>query len=131
MEGKRIPLQAPADIVAARRAARELAEALGFDALGQVQVATALSELARNALEHAGGGEVILTPIETPRVGLDLVCRDTGPGIPDVQQALVGGFSTNRGLGRGLPGARALLNEFSVESVVDRGTVVHGRKWRS
>jgi len=130
VEPETLPLRAEADIVAARKHARDLAAALGFSLLEQVHIATAVSELARNALQYANGGELTLAPVvEGGRCGLELVCRDHGPGIPDLERALAGGFSTGRGLGRGLSGARALLDEFSVITSPGHGTTVRGRKW--
>ena len=130
VQSRRLPLRDEADIIAARRAAKELAVALGFDLLAQVHVATAVSELARNALAYAGGGQLTLEPVrDGERHGLELVCRDEGPGIGDLPLALVGSHSTGRGLGRGLSAARKLLDEFGVDTAPGRGTTVRARKW--
>src|SRR5579885_3479737 len=130
MADRRVPLVHEADIVAARRQARELAIELGFDLLGQVQIATAVSELARNVIQYAGNGEIILSAIrDERRRGLTLTCRDQGPGIANLDLVLAGGVSTRHGLGRGLAGARALLDEFRVETAPGLGTTVWGCKW--
>ncbi len=130
MEPRTLPLRQEGDIVAARRAAKELAAALGFDLLEQVHLATAVSELARNAIDYGGGGEITLAVVEDgARRGLELRCRDHGPGIMDLERVLAGGRSTGSGLGRGLSGARALVDEFQVETAPGRGTTVRGRKW--
>lgn len=127
---KTLALQREADIVAARQAAKELAAALGFDLLDQVQLATAVSELARNVIQYAGQGEITLAATsDRDRRGLELVCRDSGPGIADLELAISGGYSTGRGLGRGLSGAKALLDEFRVDIAQGQGTTVWGRKW--
>ncbi len=126
-----VPIKADADIVLARRSARELAGRLGFSATDQTLIATAVSEIARNIVRFAGSGEVHLELVQEPRRGLRIVARDTGPGIADVPRALEDGYSTYDGLGLGLPGARRLMDEFSVVSEPQRGTTVTMTKWRS
>jgi serine/threonine-protein kinase RsbT len=81
---------------------------------------------------HAGGGLVeIKPPIRGARgkLGLEIVAKDTGPGIPDVDEALRDGFTTGTGLGLGLGGARRLMDEFEISSQVDEGTTIWVRKW--
>jgi RNA polymerase sigma factor (sigma-70 family) len=125
----RIPIRADADIVTARQAVRELAARVGFAGTDLTLIATAVSEVARNIVRFAGTGEVTVELLEQPRRGLRVVARDTGPGIPDVEQALQDGYSTIAGLGLGLPGARRLTDEFAVASEVGRGTTVTMTKW--
>jgi serine/threonine-protein kinase RsbT len=67
--------------------------------------------------------------LDDPRRGVQVVARDTGPGIPDVEQALTDGYSSYRGLGLGLPGARRLMDDFAVVSEPGRGTTVTMIKW--
>jgi serine/threonine-protein kinase RsbT len=126
----RIPIVRDADVVAARRAARELAVRLGFSATELTMIATAVSEIARNIVRFTERGEVHLELIEQPRAGLRVVARDTGPGIADVERALSDGYSTYAGLGLGLPGARRLMDEFEITSEAGRGTTVTMTKWR-
>lgn len=128
--GRRIPIVSDGDIVEARMAARTLAEYVGFTGAQLVMIATAVSEVARNIIEYAKSGEVVLAVVQNGlRRGLEVVARDQGPGIADVSQAMQDGFSTSRGLGLGLPGSRRLMDEFQVESKVGRGTTVTMRKW--
>jgi serine/threonine-protein kinase RsbT len=125
-----IPIESDLDIVGARMAARALAAAIGFSGADQVMIATAVSEVARNIIEYAKPGEVVLSAIQnSSRRGLEVVARDQGPGIADVRQAMEDGFSTSRGLGLGLPGSRRLMDEFQVDSKVGQGTTVIMRKW--
>jgi RNA polymerase sigma factor (sigma-70 family) len=126
----RIPIQRDPDIVRARRSARDLASRIGFSPTDLTMIATAVSEIARNIVRFAGNGELVIELLDTPRPGVRVVARDTGPGIADVERALADGFSTYHGLGLGLPGARRLMDEFSVISEVDRGTTVTMTKWR-
>ncbi len=126
----RIPIQTDADIVAARRLARELTAKLKFSATDQTVVATAVSEIARNIVRFADRGEIYLELTEVPREGIRIVARDTGPGIDDVERALRDGYSTYQGLGLGLPGARRLMDEFELTSEPGRGTTVTMTKWR-
>jgi RNA polymerase sigma factor (sigma-70 family) len=124
-----IPIGSDGDIVAARQAARELASRLGFGPTDLTLIATAVSEMARNIVRFAGSGEVVVELLDQPRRGVQVVARDTGPGIVDVEQALRDGYSTYHGLGMGLPGTRRLMDEFAVVSEVGRGTTVTMTKW--
>ncbi len=103
---------------------------MGFSATEMTVIATAVSEISRNIVRFADRGEVFVELVDEPRPGLRVVARDTGPGIADIKQALSTGFSTYRGLGLGLPGARRLMDEFDLASKVGRGTTVTMTKWR-
>jgi len=130
MAERRILVRSDLDIVNARVAGRDLAKTLGFGVIDQARVATAISELARNIVLYAGEGEVILRRVQdNRRLGLEAVCVDQGPGIPDVALAMRDGYSTSNGLGMGLPGTKRLMDEFEIESVVGEGTKVTIRKW--
>ncbi|MDQ3166793.1 MAG: anti-sigma regulatory factor [Actinomycetota bacterium] len=126
----RIPIHSDADIVRARQGARELAARLAFSKTDLTVIATAVSEMARNIVRFAAPGEIVAELLEAPRLGVQVVARDTGPGILDVEQALTDGYSTYHGLGMGLPGARRLMDEFAVASEVGRGTTVTMTKWQ-
>jgi RNA polymerase sigma factor (sigma-70 family) len=126
----RIAIRTDSDIVAARQAARQLAARLGFSRTDLTILATAVSEVARNIVRFAGAGEVVIELIDGPRPGVQIVARDAGPGILDVDLALTDGYSTYDGLGLGLPGARRLMDEFAVASEPGRGTTVTMTKWR-
>jgi RNA polymerase sigma factor (sigma-70 family) len=126
----RIAVNGDADIVRARQAARELAARAGFSPTDLTVIATAVSEVARNIVRFTDGGEVVVEILRTPRDGLCVVARDSGPGIADVEKALSDGYSTYHGLGLGLPGARRLMDEFAVVSEPGRGTTVTMTKWR-
>jgi len=118
------------DIVTARRFVREAATALGFGIVDVTRIVTAASELTRNIYQYAGNGVMRWRALsEGGRRGLELVFEDHGPGIANVAQAMEMGFSTGKGLGLGLPGARRLMDEMSVESEPGKGTTVRVRKW--
>ncbi len=117
------------DIVAARQAAREIAVRAGFTGADLTMLATAVSEVARNIVRFADHGTVTVELLHEPRPGIRVVARDTGPGIPDVQRAMRDGFSTDEGLGLGLPGARRLVDRFDIASEPGRGTTVILTKW--
>jgi serine/threonine-protein kinase RsbT len=126
----RVPINADPDLVAARQAGRDIARELGFSTTDQTLIATAISEIARNIVQHALGGEVIVTPVvERGRKGVVIVAKDVGPGIPDLELAQREGYSTTTGLGLGLPGARRLVEEFHVTSELGKGTTVVMKKW--
>jgi serine/threonine-protein kinase RsbT len=125
-----IPVRSDADIVAARQAGRGLAAQIGFSGSALTVIAAAISEIARNIVEYAGEGTVDLSLVhQGSLVGIHVVARDRGPGIADVEKALLDGYSTRNSLGMGLPGARRLMDEFEVESRPGAGTTVTMTKW--
>jgi serine/threonine-protein kinase RsbT len=126
-----VPIDSDGDIIVARQKGRALAVELGFSPTDVVRIATAISELARNALSYATGGEIRLEPLNgRNRCGIAVVATDRGPGIVDVEQAMQDAYSTSGGLGLGLPGVRRLMDEFKIESTVGQGTTVSATKWR-
>lgn len=125
-----IAIKSVADIVTARQKGRQVAMELGFDGSDLTLIATAISEVARNIVNHAECGEVVVNPVRHgARRGLNIVASDQGPGIKDVSKAMAYGYSTNKGLGVGLPGTKYLMDEFDVASKVGKGTVVTMKKW--
>jgi anti-sigma regulatory factor (Ser/Thr protein kinase) len=128
----RVEIAADTDIVEARGEGRALATRLGFSRTDATLIATAISEIGRNILHHAGRGEVAIAETAGDHsLGIEVVARDQGPGIPDVERALSEGYATGNGLGLGLPGAQRLMDEFSIETQPGRGTTVTMRKWRA
>jgi serine/threonine-protein kinase RsbT len=129
----KVPILTELDIIAARQRARREAEQMGFRSAKVYRLATAVSELAFNLRFHAhrGGTIRIHSVNDRDRVGIEIVAEDDGPGIPDIELAMRDGYSTNNGLGGGLPGSRRLMDEFSIESTVGVGTKIVARMWRS
>lgn len=127
-----IPISSDADILAARQQGRGLAKELGFSTSDQALIATAISEVARNIVQYATRGEIVLSIAREPgRQGIVVEARDNGPGIANIELALQDGYSTTRSLGMGLPGARRLTDEFEIASEVGKGTTVRMKKWNS
>jgi serine/threonine-protein kinase RsbT len=112
--------------------ARCLAVEAGFDETNQVLIATAASELATNIVKYAKEGEVILKIIQRDRqLGIEIIARDDGPGIRDIEQVMQDNFSTSKGsLGLGLPSVQRIMDEFKIESQPGQGTIVSTLKWR-
>ena len=128
----RIEVSSDADMVPARQKGRELADQLGFSRTDATLIATAISEVARNIIVHVGAGEIIISASrEQGRECITVVARDSGPGIADVTAAMRDGESQEGSLGLGLPGSRRLMDEFSIESEVGRGTTITMKKWKS
>ncbi len=129
--GTRVPINSDADIVAARLTGRTLAAQLGFSSSDATLVSMAISELARNIVRYAQRGEILLK-VASPngKPCIEIVARDEGPGIANIQQAMQDGFSTSGGLGLGLPGVKRLMDEFEIFSEAGRGTTVSVRKWK-
>jgi serine/threonine-protein kinase RsbT len=125
-----LPVRSDVDLMAVREAVRGAAAAAGFSLVNQTKLVTAVSELARNAVVHGGGGEVLIDSVPQGTLrGVRLVVSDRGPGIADIDQALTDGHTTGRGLGLGLGGARRLVDEFSIESAPGEGTTVTIAMW--
>ena len=125
------PIRSAEDVVAVRRAVREGSIAAGFSLVDQTKIVTAASELARNTLQHGGGGTVLLETLnDRSRRGIRLTFEDHGPGIPDINEAMRDGFTTSGGLGLGLAGSKRLSNEFAITSTPGHGTRVTITKWK-
>jgi serine/threonine-protein kinase RsbT len=125
-----VDVNRPDDIVTARQAGHELARQLGFSLTDVTMIATAISEIARNITSYAGRGEVrVGVQYRDGRQALVVRAEDDGPGIADIERALEDGYSTGRGLGLGLPGARRLMDRLVVESEPGKGTIVEMWKW--
>lgn len=130
MGSRRFAINHDSDVVATRQAGRQLAQELGFSAVEATMIATAISEVARNILTYAGTGEVLMEAArDERRHGLRIIARDQGPGISQPERALEDGFTTGKGLGLGLPGARRLMDRLELETEVGRGTTVTMVRW--
>ncbi|QLY27814.1 ATP-binding protein [Nocardia huaxiensis] len=118
------------DIVTARQAGLELAAKLGFSLSDRTMIATAISEVARNITSYAGTGEIrLMIQDREGRRSMVVQAQDQGPGILDIDRALEDGYSTGRGLGLGLPGARRLMDGLIIKSTPGHGTLVEMWKW--
>ena len=125
-----VPITRDGDIIIARMKGRELASMVGFSSTDLTLIAAATSEIARNIFVYAGRGEMIFSLLqEGRRHGILITGRDSGPGIPDIEKAMQDGFSTGKSLGLGLPGARRIMDDFAIVSVVGKGTTVTMKKW--
>src|ERR1700757_3259512 len=132
LKNERVEIRFSDDVVRVRQLARTLAIGAGLSLVDQTKIITAASELARNTLDYGGGGFVVAELVEASgRRGLRLTFEDKGPGIPDIDAALKDGFTTGKGLGLGLGGARRLSNEFCIESTVGVGTKIVIARWKS
>jgi len=131
LSSESMEIRATEDIVAVRQAVRKKAVALGFGLVDQTKVVTATSELARNTLDHGGGGTAHIEILENDRrTGLRLIFEDQGPGIPDIATALSDGYTSGGGMGLGLGGSKRLSHEFDITSQVGAGTRVSIIRWK-
>lgn len=131
LKGDSMPLRTEQDVVLARQAIRKISQEIGFKLVDQTKIVTATSELARNTVIYGGGGELKFEHLaQDGRQGLRITFSDQGPGIADVDMAMKEGYTTGKGLGMGLPGARRLVNQFEIESRPGEGTRVTITKWR-
>jgi serine/threonine-protein kinase RsbT len=119
------------DVFHARTLAAQIATRIGFSRPAVYRLATTVSELGNNLVAHTpAGGRISLTPVSRDGVqGIEVVVEDDGPGIGDTEMAMTDGFSSNRGLGSGLPGCRRLMDEFALESSIGHGTRVTACLW--
>jgi|SRR6516164_9037649 serine/threonine-protein kinase RsbT len=126
-----LPIRSGEDVVRVRQTIRSFAIEAGFSLVDQTKFVTAASELARNTLQHGGGGELHIEALENgSRKGVRLIFEDQGPGIADITLAMQDGYTTGTGLGLGLGGAKRLSSEFSIESTLGKGTRVSITRWK-
>ena len=132
MDVELITVASDAGVMHARQKGRELAMTLGISGSDLTLMATAISEIARNIVQYAGKGEIEFRGIvRGRRRGILIIARDQGPGIANIAQAMQDGYSTSRGMGLGLPGARRLMDDFQIVSEVGKGTTVTMVKWEN
>ena len=125
-----IQVRSEADTIRAIMETKRTAHSLGFDDYHCQMISTAVSELVRNILKYAGSGEVIIVPlIQERRTGIEIIVKDRGPGIADLDQAMQDDFSSSGTLGLGLPGVKRLMDEFEINSEVNLGTQVVIKQW--
>jgi serine/threonine-protein kinase RsbT len=126
-----VPIRTGEDVVRVRQEVRRFAIEAGLGLVDQTKVVTAASELARNTLDYGKGGQAIVDIVQNgARCGVRIVFKDNGPGIPDIELALKDGYSSGKGMGLGLGGARRLCNEFSIISAPGQGTTVTIARWK-
>jgi serine/threonine-protein kinase RsbT len=126
-----IPIESDADVVTARQQARAMAGDLDLTSTDQTLLATAISEVARNITTYAKRGEVLLSVVhdDSGREGIQVIARDQGPGIENLDLAMQDGYTSGGGLGLGLPGARRLVDDFHIETAPGQGTTVTLVMW--
>ena len=125
-------IQREQDVVPFRNRVKEAAVKIGMGLVNQTKLITAASELVRNMLKYAKGGQVKIEIISVPRdSGIRLTFEDKGPGIPDIQKAMQDGFTTGKSMGLGLPGTKRLMSEFDIKSEMGKGTIVTVVKWKN
>src|SRR6201996_7360963 len=131
LKSETYPIASSDDVVRVRQIARTWAAELKFSLVEQTKFVTATSELARNTLEHGGGGTMQAEVVESGlRRGIRLIFEDHGPGIADIELALRDGYTTGNGMGLGLGGARRLMSEFRIESEPGKGTRITVTRWK-
>jgi len=123
----RISIHEEEDILIARRMVKKETERLGFRSVDRTRITTAVSELTRNIVRYAGSGELIA---RTDSTGIEIICQDHGPGMPDVKQAMEEGYSSGGTLGMGLIGAKRLMDRFGIETGSDGTKITIFKKLR-
>lgn len=125
-----MPVKREMDVVPFRNRVKEYAVKIKMGLVNQTKLITAASELVRNMLRYADGGNVLIEVVSRGRDnGIRLTFKDDGPGIPDISLALKDGYTTGKSLGLGLPGAKRLVNEFDIKSEMGKGTKITIIKW--
>jgi serine/threonine-protein kinase RsbT len=131
LKNETFPIAVPDDVVRVRQVVRAWAAELKFSLIEQTKLVTATSELARNTLQHGGGGVMQAAVVENgTRKGIRLTFEDHGPGIQSIELAMRDGYTTGSGMGLGLSGSKRLVNEFDIKSEVGRGTTVTITRWK-
>ncbi len=130
MNTELVAISSDETVMTARQKGRELGMSVGIKGSDLTLLATAISEIARNIVQYAGRGEMeFRSVVRGGKRGLKIIARDKGPGIDDVAQAMRDGFTTSRGMGLGLPGARRLMDDFEIFSEAGKGTTISMIKW--
>ena len=125
-----VPVTNESDLTLAILQVGRLAKEIGLKDGAKSMVMTAASELGRNILKYAVRGTLVATPVDTDlRKGIEIIAKDQGPGIPNVDLAMQDDYSSGGTLGLGLPGVRRMMDEFHIDTAVERGTIVTIRKW--
>jgi serine/threonine-protein kinase RsbT len=125
-----IPIHSSADVVMARQNGRAWALKEGFNGADLTVIVTVISEVARNIVDHARGGEIVLASAHRGnREGISIVAHDDGPSIPKENHAMHYDYSRRQSFGVHLPGAKSLMDEFDVRSRAGKGTTVVMKKW--
>ncbi|ACU37625.1 MULTISPECIES: anti-sigma regulatory factor [Actinosynnema] len=125
------PISGDDDVVRVRQLVRNYAQKVKLSLVDQTKLVTAASELARNTLVYGGGGRASVEVVtDGRRQGVRAAFTDEGPGIPDLTLALADGWSSGKGMGLGLSGARRLVDQFDLDTEVGRGTSVTVVKWK-
>ena len=114
------------DVVRARRSGLGIALEMGFHQAEANKIAVVISELGRNIELYAGEGLVSVIKYDDR---IEIVAEDQGPGIPDVERVLAGGYTTSQGMGLGVSGSKRLMDEFEIHSIVGQGTTIRAVKW--
>lgn len=118
------------DVIPFRNRVKDAAVAIKMGLVNQTKLITAASELARNMLKYANGGQASIESVTDGRnKAIKLVFEDRGPGIQDINKAMEDGYSTGKSLGLGLPGTKRLVNQFEIKSKLGEGTTVTIIKW--
>jgi len=126
-----MPLRTSDDVVRVRQAVRARAVGAGFSLVDQTKIITAASEIARNTVDYGGGGDLLIEVLRNgARRGVRLTFTDQGPGIADLGRAMTDGYTSGKGLGLGLSGAKRLSNEFDISSTPGHGTKVTLARWK-
>lgn len=125
-----VEVKTESDVVHSRQLVRKISIELKFSIVDQTKIVTAVSEIARNTVIYGKGGHMTINIIEDGFYkGIQLVFEDKGPGIPDIDLALRDGYTSGSGMGLGLSGSKRLVNQFTIESVVGKGTKITLVKW--
>ncbi|MBF0233385.1 MAG: anti-sigma regulatory factor [Desulfamplus sp.] len=125
------------DVIFARQKVREMMNEMKFSLLDQTRVVTAVSELSRNIIVHAGKGQMTISRYDGKnradsqnRIGFTCIFEDKGPGIADLEMAMKEGYSTTKSLGLGLSGSKKLCRNFSIKSTPGKGTRIEIAEWK-
>ena len=130
LKSETVPVRTSEDVVTVRTSVRKMATELRFGIVDQTKIVTAASEIARNTIDYGRGGDLRMEILNNGlKRGLRLIFEDRGPGIRDIEQAMTDGFTSGSGMGLGLGGTRRLMDEFTIASKLNEGTIVTITKW--
>ncbi len=124
----KLPIKSSLDVIIARRLALNMALAMNFPDPEATKIAVVVSELARNIVLYTDGGNITLTTHKGTENYFEIIAIDKGPGIADLPRVLAGGYTTSKGLGKGVSGSKRLMDTFDIVSTPGKGTTIKAKK---
>lgn len=124
-----LEIRSERDLALARNVVKKYCVQIKLSIISTTKFVTAVSEIGRNMLNYAEGGELEVSVENQPKPKITCVFTDEGPGIDNLEEAMSDGYSSKNSMGKGLPGAKRICNYFDIESETGKGSKVTISQW--